>query len=339
MDEVLRQDDERFLSFLDNLRQGTVSDDDVEFFYDHCLDRMEEEKRQEFLSDAIHLVPRWNMSHTIVYEYLSSFNTPLAKVRAKLTCPRNNGINHCVKESSMPILNAFCIDCHVMLVRNFIVDDYKIMNGAIGIVKDIVYKESDGPHHTDGELPASVIVDFPQTCIPQEKGLIPGQNSTWIPIPVVTERCERQCCSISTIPLIVCKAITIHKSQGMTIGPHQQFEKVIVHLPTSTTRKSPGIELVACSRAMNPDCIAFGNKSSDLTTMELKKIGTTNSYDLRRSFETEMKRRADESQTQTIEAITALDNNHENKTYEGGCKFLLSWFRNETRHQNNDINN
>ena len=116
----------------------------------------------------------------------------------------------------------------------------------------------------------------------------------------------------------------------MTIGLGKQFEKAIAHLPTSTDRKSPGIELVAYSRAMNPDCIVFGNKSSDLTRIELKKIGITSSYDLRRSFEREMKHIAEATQTWIIEAIIALDTNHENKTYEGGCKFLLSWFRNET---------
>ena len=152
------------------------------------------------------------MSHTIVYEQLSSFDTPLAKVKAKLTSTRNNGINYCGKESSMLILNVFYINCYIILVRNFIVNDYKIMNGAVGIVKDIQYKEEDRPYHSDRELLVSVIVEFLQTCIPQEKYLIPGQNPTWIPIPVITEQCERNCRLISTIPLIVWKAITIHKS-------------------------------------------------------------------------------------------------------------------------------
>jgi len=39
----------------------------------------------------------------------------------------------------------------------------------------------------------------------------------------------------------------------MTIAPEQQFGKVIVYLPTSNSPKTPGIELVGCSRAMNPD--------------------------------------------------------------------------------------
>ena len=38
-----------------------------------------------------------------------------------------------------------------------------------------------------------------------------------------------------------------------------------------------------------------------------------------------------ETQAQTIHAITSLDTNeNEPKTYEGGCAFLLDWFREQT---------
>ena len=39
---------------------------------------------------------------------------------------------------------------------------------------------------------------------------------------------------------------------------------------------------------------------------------------------------AEETRIRTKETITALDRNNEtktNKTYDGGCDFLLSWFR------------
>ena len=67
------------------------------------------------------------------------------------------------------------------------------------------------------------------------------QHSNFIQIPIVTDRCEKKCCSISIIPLRVCKAITINKRQVMTIGPQQIFEKSIVLLPTFGSRTSPGI--------------------------------------------------------------------------------------------------
>jgi hypothetical protein len=35
---------------------------------------------------------------------------------------------------------------------------------------------------------------------------------------------------------------------------------------------------MGCSRAMNPDFLAFGNHSSQFTTTDLQKIDTTDAY-------------------------------------------------------------
>ena len=72
-----------------------MSDYDLDFFFTYYLDTIEEDKQKEFLRDTIHLVLRWNILHTIAYEYLSSFDTLLVKVKAKLISIQNNGINHC----------------------------------------------------------------------------------------------------------------------------------------------------------------------------------------------------------------------------------------------------
>ena len=76
-----------------------------------------------------------------------------------------------------------------------------------------------------------VVVGFKNVCIPDDKKPFPNLQNNFIPIPVVTDRCEKKCCSITTIPLRICKALTIHKSQGMTIGPNENFERAIVYLP------------------------------------------------------------------------------------------------------------
>jgi ATP-dependent exoDNAse (exonuclease V), alpha subunit - helicase superfamily I member len=60
--------------------------------------------------------------------------------------------------------------------------------------------------------------------------------------------------AIETVPLRVCVAITIYKSQGITVGKGEQFEHVVVHLPLNSKRVVPGLELVAFSRAKSLDC-------------------------------------------------------------------------------------
>ena len=67
--------------------------------------------------------------------------------------------------------------------------------------------------------------------------MIKGAPSTWIAVPVVTNRCG----SVSAIPLRVCIAMTIHKAQGMTVGEGMDFEKLIVYLIVAGQRTTPGL--------------------------------------------------------------------------------------------------
>ena len=55
-------------------------------------------------------------------------------------------------------------------------------------------------------------------------------------------------------------------------------------------------------------------------------IGNTSAYQHRKNFAKELKDIAPISQKRTVEAITKLDSVNE-KTFKGGCDFLLKWFR------------
>ena len=91
------------------------------------------------------------------------------------------------------------------------------------------------------------------------------------------------------------------------------------------------MELVAFSRVKSPQDIAIGNKSGTLTRIQIQKIGQGNVYELRREFQERLKSMADVTQAPTIEAITDLDpTDTGEKTYKGGCEFLLNWFNDQT---------
>ena len=77
-----------------------------------------------------------------------------------------------------------------------------------------------------------------------DKPMIKGASSTWIAVPIVKNRCEKKCCSVSAIPLRVCTAMEIHKAQGMTVGEGMDFEKLIVYLTVAGQITTPGIKLV-----------------------------------------------------------------------------------------------
>ena len=102
-----------------------------------------------------------------------------------------------------------------------------------------------------------IVVDFPDVVIPPEEQY-DTDNPTLIPVPLVTVRCERNCCSMTTIPLQVCKAITIHKCQGISIDNGEKWSKIVIVLPGSNSRlRAPGLECVAILHAKEFSDMAF----------------------------------------------------------------------------------
>jgi hypothetical protein len=73
-----------------------------------------------------------------------------------------------VKDINLPSITAIAILAKAMLLVN-VLPEQNLMNGSIGIVKAIVYKDKHGPEGPLGSKvqPAYAIVDFPSCEIPQ----------------------------------------------------------------------------------------------------------------------------------------------------------------------------
>ena len=164
--EVMRQSDENFLSFLHNVRYGMVTEENVDFILSRCMENFSKEEQDKIDSNSIHLCPTWKMTQKITLNYLKSFQKPVAVIRPILLTSRNNKKNCCVKEKSYPMLTAITVGATVMLLKNFVVE-LNIMNGSVGTVTDIVYKEKEGPREKNN-LPPYVVVDFPKCLILKE---------------------------------------------------------------------------------------------------------------------------------------------------------------------------
>ena len=123
LNEVVRQTNERFLGVLDHMRTGDVTMDDADLLLSRHIDSLQDENEKEkFLKDSLHLVPTWKAASRITHDYLQNdLDAPIAKVTAEFSSIRSDGNNCCVKEVWYPKHNAFCKDAKVMLFKNFLV--------------------------------------------------------------------------------------------------------------------------------------------------------------------------------------------------------------------------
>ena len=94
--------------------------------------------------------------------------TPVAKIIPQYsTFLLNKGVNHCIKECNFPKLTALNVGCKVMLLKNS-PHKYKLVNGSIGIVKNIIFENRNGPRNIPYELPACIIVEFKESNFSEE---------------------------------------------------------------------------------------------------------------------------------------------------------------------------
>ena len=128
------------------------------------------------------------------------------------------------------------IGAKVMLTQN-IWTEQGLVNGAIGMVCDIVW--DDGVTSPREEPPLALLINFeeyqgPEFVMQGEKRLIPIFRVT-SEFPVNREVCRR-----TQFPLTLAYAITIHKSQGLTV------DKAVLNI--SKKDFAPGLTYVAISR-------------------------------------------------------------------------------------------
>ena len=94
------------------------------------------------------------------------------------------------------------------------------------------------------------------------------------------------------VPLRVCKAITIYKSQGGTVGPGHASEKLVVMLPPASSKagRTPGVAQVGLSHTSELENLAIMSDPTNPLTMEqIQRIGVGQAYDKRRLFEQELR--------------------------------------------------
>ena len=105
------------------------------------------------------------------------------------TC-KSDEKNCCIRECNFPLRSLLCVGAKVMLLVNYIVE-YKLLNGSVGVVKELCFSNPEGDKKGREDSMMYVVVDFPESTIPEGQTLIPNQPKTWIAIPLFTRQCKK----------------------------------------------------------------------------------------------------------------------------------------------------
>ena len=318
VDKVIRQTDPHFRNLLQKVRDGTMDDDAVDFLLGRHYSALSIEEREEFDKAALFLMPTWKRTKPITMKYLRQVGNPIAVIQADESALKYQMHS---PDFSIPSSSVLMEGTRAQLQTNFVVEQ-ELYNGAVGNVIKIVYADKQGPNAANKPLPAYVVVDFPFSRIPAA-GAWDKNNPTWVPIPPMEFRCKLDCCRVTTVPLRIHKATSIHKGQGISCGKGKPNELVVVGL--GGERGLPGLDLVGLSRATEISAMAIYN-DLPITREQLFKIGKGKGYEKKREFESKLRGVQAKTVPPMMELIKSQDTAAE-KSFSGGCQQLIQWFR------------
>lgn len=193
LDEAFRQKDQNFVRLLNNIRFGQIDVEDIKILES----RMEVEDKNQVTKPTI-LVTHNSQMETINKLELQKIVNPSKSFLASFKGD-NNKIEMLRKNCLALEKLELKIGCQVMMLKNTYQKD-GVINGSLGIVKDFTIKKGHP------------IVEF------RNGALITVMQEDWALEKYDHEKEDLILEAVMTqIPLIPSWAITIHKSQGMTL--------------------------------------------------------------------------------------------------------------------------
>jgi len=222
-----RQNDRCFVEFLENLSCGIVTQSGRDYIEGRFEENMDVNEIDSF-SDALHLFQRVKEVEVCNRRRLLELRRAVLSIIAE-----NN--NSYAKASSDDLANNLqnvlevCVGARVMLRINLWTEG-GLVNGSIGVVEDIVFCDGD-----EEDKPSFILVKFENYYGPTlENGCVPISRilTSWI--------VNHMYCTRYQFPLTLAYALTVHKSQGLTLN------MVVLHFDSA--EMSPGLFYVAMSR-------------------------------------------------------------------------------------------
>ena len=225
-------DQQNFRDLLDRLADGQTSKEDWQLMMQRRLDKL---INIEDFHNALRLFSKNKDVNDFNYKKLKDLQTPVFRIKSIDNCIAAYSANSLLADNLESVLY-LSIGTRVMLRRN-LWTSCGLVNGAIGIVTDIVVDPKEDT------FPLCIMVQFDKYYGPTINGSVPigPTEAKWI--------ANGQDCKRMLFPLIVAFAITIHKSQGLTL------DKVVVDI--GENERNLGLAYVALSRVKTIEGLAF----------------------------------------------------------------------------------
>lgn len=242
-------EDQRFRRVLDEIAEGDVQRRSWELLMSRRID-INREEMQSF-ETAVRLYPTNDEANIYNERRLDELKLPVAVIKAE----HNNDTAR--KASSRDAKNLsselrLSIGSRIMLRRNLCVRR-GLVNGSLGTVRDIIYRNQVCPPN----LPYVLMVEF-------DNFTGPFMRENMFPLRPVTNKWwdESVYCSRKQFPVHLSYALTIHKSQGLTLN------KAVIDLGSGEL--FAGMTYVALSRvrSLNDLIIEKGFGESRLKNLE-----------------------------------------------------------------------
>ena len=260
-----------YLDLLKNVCEGEITIDNWHLLNQRDPDLHPEIIQGEKYDDIVRLFGTNNEVEKYNLDTCLKLGNPIAKIIG--THSDNIALNADAKDFwGLKNVLYFSVGSKVMLRINLLTK-YGLVNGSQGIIRDIIFDENA----TENDMPKVIIVEFSDYT---GKPLLGEKYPKCIPIvPFTAQSLYRGKMRTRTqFPLRLCWAMTIHKSQGLTLN------KAVIDIGKKDI--ATGMTYVALSRLKSIEGLFFKSKCYQ----RLQKINGSTMLKLRKEAELELRK-------------------------------------------------
>jgi hypothetical protein len=244
------EDQALFRAALRELKRANVSIPSWELLTSRCAVKLTAAEEVDTFANALSIYPTKAQVNTYNHDHMVDLDSAVIQVNAS---HQGRGAEKAESRDAGNLSKSFpiCVGCRVMLTRNLWCDA-GLVNGAQGTVYDISWAEGS---ETNEDPPQVIMVGFDKYNGPpfDAEGQILRDADGKLVVPILRVRQDfvfkGNTCYREQFPLIISYAITVHKSQGVTL------DKVVCDI--SMPEFASGLSYVAVSRVSKLEGLMF----------------------------------------------------------------------------------